>query len=238
MQDDRVEGSLFAIALNNEQFLVDHFILRGDPSQPELWDKLEERMHNTYMREDGQELPITRVCFDSQGHFTTEVYDFSKRMGTHWVIPTKGASTYGEPLITYPRKPSKHGVYLTMIGTDTGKDLLYNRLRLHNDDLDKPKNGFYHFPIADWCNKQYFKQLCAEKKVLKKTVRGLIMVYDACSRRNEPVDCAVLVLACLKISVEHYGLNLITLSEKVAFPERDVTVKNNFLDLARRLNKG
>ena len=238
MQDDRIEGEITAVGLNNEKWLVDYFILRGNPAQPEIWDRLEERMHNTYMREDGQEIPISRVCFDSGGHYTTEVYEFSKRMGVHWVIPTKGASVYGEPLITYPRKLDKHGVLLTMIGTDTGKDILYNRLRLENDDLNKPKNGFYHYPIADWCNKQYFKQLCAEKKIPKKTQRGMIMVYDAGSRRNEPVDCSVLTLACLKISIEHYGLNLITLSEKVEFPDRNPTMKNNFLDVARRLNKG
>ncbi len=238
MQDDRVEGSVYAVGLDNETFLLEHFILRGDPSQSQLWDTLHVKMTTTYMREDGQEIPVSRWCFDSAGHFTTEVYDFSKQAGEHFVIPTKGASVYGEPLITYPRKRNKHGVLLTMIGTDTGKDIVYNRLKLINDDNDKPSPGYYHFPIAEWCNKGFFAQLCSEVKIPKKTSRGMVMVYDAGSRRNEAIDCAVLALSAYKISIDHYGLNLSMLAEKVEHPERNTKVKNSFLDVAKRLNRG
>lgn len=235
MQDDRVEGEIRAVGLNNESWLVDYFILRGDPSQPELWDRLHERTLKTYRREDGQELGLERVCFDSGGHFATEVYGFSKRCGTGFVIPTKGASTYGEPLINYPRKRNKHGVLLTMIGTDTAKDIIYNRLRLQADSYDEPISGFYHFPIADWCDLTYFTQLCNEYKIPKKHRGKMMMVYDAGSRRNEPVDCAVGSLAALKISIEHYGLNLEALAEKVEYPERNTSYKNSFLEAAAKL---
>ena len=238
MQDDRIEGSVYAVGLDNEMWLLEHFILRGDPAQSILWDALHEKITRTYLREDGQEIPVSRWCFDSGGHFTSEVYDFSKHVGEHFVIPTKGASVYGEPLITYPRKRNKHGVLLTMIGTDTGKDLVYNRLRLVNDDVDKPMAGYYHFPIKDWCHKDFFNQMCAEVKIPKKTARGMVMVYDAGSRRNEVIDCAVLALAAYKISVDHYMLNLEVLAEKVEYPERNTTIKNSFLDIAKRLNKG
>jgi len=242
MQDDRIEGEIRVYGVdengkaNNESWLVDYFILRGDPAQPELWDRLHERVNATYMREDGVEMPITRICFDSGGHYTTEVYEFSKRCGINFVIPTKGASTYGEPLINYPRKRTKHGVYLTMIGTDAAKDIIYNRLRLVTDDLLEPTSGFYHFPIADWCDLTYFTQLCAEVKVPKKHRGRMVMVYDAGSRRNEPIDCASGSLCAYKISVEHYGLNLEIVAEQLEYPERNTTVKNNFLDVAKRLN--
>jgi len=238
MQDDRIEGEFTAIGLNNEKFLLEYFVLRGDPSQPELWDRLHDKILKTFLREDGQEIPITRICFDSGGHYTTEVYEFSKRVGVHFVIPTKGASTYGEPLINYPRKKTKHGVYLTMIGTDTAKDIIYNRLRLQADDLTQPISGFYHFPIADWCDLTYFTQLCAEVKVPKKHKGRMVMVYDAGSRRNEPIDCASGTLCALKISEEHYGLDLQSLAEKVEFPERNTTVQNSFADAAKRLRVG
>ncbi len=242
MQDDRIEGEIRSYGVdengkaNNESWLVDYFILRGDPSQPELWDRLHEQVLATYMREDGVELPITRICFDSQGHYTTEVYEFSKRAGISFVIPTKGASTYGEPLINYPRKRTKHGVYLTMIGTDTAKDIIYNRLRLVTDDLTQPKAGFYHFPLIDWCDLTYFTQLCTEVKIPKKHRGKMVMVYDAGSRRNEAIDCASGTLCALKISIEHYGLNLDIVAEKLEYPERNTTVRNNFLDVAKRLN--
>jgi phage terminase large subunit GpA-like protein len=235
MQDDRVEGEIRAYGANNESWLVDYFILRGVPSEPELWDRLHERMLKTYKREDGQELSVTRVCFDSGGHYTTEVYDFSKRCGIHWVIPTKGASTYGEPLINYPRKRNTHGVYLTMIGTDTAKDIVYNRLRLTTDSYDEPIDSFYHFPIAEWCDMAYFNQLCAEHKVPKKHRGRMIMAYDAGERRNEAIDCASGSLCAFKISVEHYGLNLDILAQKAEFPERNATQENSFLNIAKKL---
>ena len=40
MQDDRVEGSIYAFASNNEAYLIEHFILRGDPSQPEVQETI------------------------------------------------------------------------------------------------------------------------------------------------------------------------------------------------------
>lgn len=235
MQDDRVEGTLAAIGLDNKTYTLEHFILRGDPSQPELWDRLHERIMKPYLREDGQELSITRICFDSGGHYTDEVYAFSKRCGIDFVIPTKGASTYGEPVVNYPRKRNKHGVYLTMIGTDTAKDLIYNRMRLVTDDFDNSPHGFYHFPIADWCDLTYFNQLCAEYKVPKKYQGRMIMVYDAGSRRNEPVDCMVGILAATKISIENYGLNLELLAAKVEYPERDAPHENALEDIAALL---
>lgn len=238
MQDDRIEGSVYAYGLDNESWLLEHFILKGDPSQDVLWDALHRKIHSTYTREDGEQLPITRMCFDSGGHYTTEVYDFSKRCGEHWVIPTKGASVYGEPLVTFPTKRNKHGVMLTMVGADTGKDIIYNRLRLVNDDVDKPMSGYYHFPIAEWCSKGFFAQLCAETKVPKKTSRGMKMVYDAGSRRNETIDCAVLSLAAFKISIDNHMLNLQLLSDKVAHPERTPKLVNDFRDISKRLNKG
>ncbi len=72
-------------------------------------------------------------------------------------------------------------------------------------------------------------------QVPKKYRGRMVMVYDAGSRRNEPVDCAVGSLAALKISLDHYGLNLEELSEKVAYPESTTTVENDFLEAGRRL---
>ena len=235
MQDDRIEGEVRAYGLNNENWLVDYFIIRGDPAQPEIWNALERQMVKTYKREDGQELPISRSCFDSGGHFMTEVYDFSIRMGTHIVIPTKGASVYGQPLYKMPKKLNDQGVFLTIIGTDTAKDVIYNRLKLTTDNFDEPISGFYHFPIADWCDKNYFIQLCTEYKVLKKSRGKLMMVYDAGSRRNEPIDCAVGSYAAFKICINEYYLNLESLAEKVAYPERITSSKASFMDAAKKL---
>ncbi|MEK9064594.1 hypothetical protein P2S20_25015, partial [Escherichia coli] len=48
----------------------------------------------------------------------TIVYERSKKHGLFRVIPIKGASVYGKPVTSMPRKRNKNGVYLTEIGTD------------------------------------------------------------------------------------------------------------------------
>ncbi|HHH9549850.1 TPA: terminase gpA endonuclease subunit, partial [Pseudomonas aeruginosa] len=68
--------------------------------------------------------------WDSGGHYTDEVYEESKKHGLLWVIPTKGHNVYGKPIAMFPNNKNKAGVYLTMIGTDNAKELIYSRLKL------------------------------------------------------------------------------------------------------------
>ncbi|WP_407242666.1 terminase gpA endonuclease subunit [Escherichia coli] len=83
------------------------------------------------------------------------------------VIPIKGASVYGKPVASMPRKRNKNGVYLTEIGTDTAKEQIYNRFTL-TPEGDEPLPGAVHFPnnpdIFDLTEAQ---QLTAEEQVEK-----------------------------------------------------------------------
>lgn len=235
MQDDRIEGKVKAYGLHNESWTLDYFVLRGNPAMPELWDICADRLHKTYIREDGAEMSIGRVTFDSGGHFTSEVYEFSKRMGINFVIPTKGASVYGEPLVSFPRKRNKDGVLLTMIGTDTAKDIIYKRLEISSDDPTEATAGMMHFPIAPFCDRNYFEQLTSEEKVRKKHRGKWVLVYDNKDRRNESLDCEVGCLAALAISQQHYGVNLEQLNFKKESPQLRDTIDNDFLSAADAL---
>ncbi|MFW8412909.1 terminase gpA endonuclease subunit, partial [Klebsiella pneumoniae] len=76
----------------------------------------------TYTRRNGAEMSISRICWDTGGIDPTIVYERSKKHGLFRVIPIKGASVYGKPVASMPRKRNKNGVYLTEIGTDTAKE--------------------------------------------------------------------------------------------------------------------
>jgi len=235
-QDDRIEGSVYAYGLNNESFLVEHFILYGDLTGDEIWDRLADKWTQTYQREDGALLSCTRCFMDSGGHYSMQVYKFSKRIGLHNVIPIKGSSTYGAPFFKIRRGIHKDsGTYLTIIGTDAGKDKVYDRLRLTTDDLSAPTAGFYHFPIAPFTPLEWFKQLCAEYKIPTKSRGRVVMAYKQRTKRNEAVDCAVYSLACFEYSIEHYGLDLNSLAERVAHPERITTSEAAFITAAKKL---
>ncbi len=204
MQDNRVEGEIRAYDEHHRSYLVHYFREHGQPKDPALWDAVEQRLKQSFVTEDGRTLTLTRACFDSGGHFTGEVYEFCKRMKGFKVIPTKGWNAYDKPT-TFPLKANKDGVYLTMVDTESAKDTLAFRHQLVWEEGEEAPAGYCHYPVADFANEEYFKQLTSEEKIQQRHNRKVRMVWDARGRRNEPWDCAVGSYTALEISLKHLG---------------------------------
>ncbi|MDX2440320.1 MAG: phage terminase large subunit family protein [Desulfobacterales bacterium] len=212
-QDDRFEYSVKGWGVGEECWDIDYVRLYGDLSRLDIWNVLADKLRKTYTRFDGIELSIGTICHDSGGHFTDEVYEFSKKHGLNWVIPIKGASQPGKPIATFPRKRNKKGVYLTEVGTDNAKSIIYQRL-----NILEPGPGYCHWPISDKFDETHFEQLTVEKKILSYSRGKRVFVWVLPSgRRNEPLDCAVYALAALRIAIQHKGIDLLQLS--VSRPE-------------------
>lgn len=207
-QDDRYEGRTWAFGPGEECWLVDRWILYGDPASAELLRKVGERLHRTYEREDGVTLPVMRWCWDSGGHYTDEVYSASRKHGRLWVIPIRGANVYGKPIANFPRRPHPRRGYLTEVGTDNAKELIFNRLQLQPQP-GIPVEGCIHLPVDDEiCDEDELRQLTAEVKVTKIEKGQRVYRWDAGTRRNEALDCLVYALAALRISQQRFGLDL------------------------------
>lgn len=198
-QDDRFEIDVVAWVAGEERYHVSYERLYGDLSRPDIWQLLARRLNRTFTTPNGNLLNVKLVCIDSGGHYTDEVYEFSKRFGLQKMIPLKGHSVAGKPIATYPRKRNKNGVYLTMVGTDTAKELVTDRLK-----IQEPGPGYVHWPINDAFDEDYFKQLTAERK---KRIRGKV-TWEAHGRRNESFDTAQYNLAAIRILQQHFGINL------------------------------
>lgn len=208
-QDDRYEGRVWAIGRGEEKWLVDRWILNGDPASEELRRKVGVKLHQLYTRADGLSMKVERWCWDSGGHYTDEVYAESRKHGVQWVIPIKGANVYGKPIANFPRTRTKGSrVYLTEVGTDNAKELIYNRLKLQpQPGISVP--GCIHLPANDEiCDEDELKQLTAETKRLKIEKGQRVYRWDAGGRRNEALDCLVYALAALRISQQRFGLDL------------------------------
>ena len=143
-----------------ESCSIDYIRLYGDLSKAAIWIILAERLRKQYKREGSVMLDVKLACIDSGGHFTDEVYQFSKKYGRRWAIPTKGANIPGKPVADFPRKPNKKNVYLTMIGADTAKEVVYRRF-----GPSDPGPGYCHWPIRDDYDEEYFKQVTAEERM-------------------------------------------------------------------------
>jgi len=208
-QDDRYEGRVWAFGQGEEAWLVDRWILTGDPASDELRRKVGLKIHQLYTRADGLQMKVERWCWDSGGHYTDEVYAESRKHGATWVVPIKGANVYGKPIANFPRTRTKGSrVYLTEVGTDNAKELIYSRLKLQpQPGVSVP--GCVHLPANDEiCDETELKQLTAETKILKIDKGQRVYRWDAKGRRNEALDCFVYALAALRISQQRFGLDL------------------------------
>ncbi|HFV4301172.1 TPA: phage terminase large subunit family protein, partial [Escherichia coli] len=144
-QLDRYEMRVWGWGPGEESWLIDRQIIMGRHDDEQTLLRVDEAINKTYTRRNGAEMSISRICWDTGGIDPTIVYERSKKHGLFRVIPIKGASVYGKPVASMPRKRNKNGVYLTEIGTDTAKEQIYNRFTL-TPEGDEPLPGAVHFP--------------------------------------------------------------------------------------------
>lgn len=202
-QDDRFEIDVVAWVAGEECYRVSYERLYGDLSRSEIWELLAKRLGRQFVTPNGTLINIKISLIDSGGHYTDEVYQFSKRQGPRRVIPIKGHSVAGKPVAMFPRKRNEKGVYLTMIGTDTAKETVTDRLKIM-----EPGEGYMHWPVNDEFDEEYFKQLTNERRVIKIERGKRVIKWDAGGRRQEPFDTAVYNLAAIRLLQQNFGINL------------------------------
>ncbi len=213
-QDDRFEGRVWAFGPGEEAWLVHRFILMGDPASEELRRKVGLELHRQFTRVDGTIMKVERWTWDAGGHYADEVYAESRKHGVHWVVPIRGATIYGKPIANFPRTKNKvHKVFLTEVGTDNAKELLYSRMGLPVDTAASQAGvsqpGVVHLPANDViCDESEVKQLTSEKKKAAISKGKRVMRWDSGGRRNEALDCFVYALAALRICQQRFGLDL------------------------------
>lgn len=193
VQDDRLEAEIVGWGVGQESWSLQYHVLHGDPAQNNVWKDLDNVLSQTIQTSDGRTLPVGCACVDSGGHHTQKVYEYCKAREYQRIYAIKGASQIGKPLVSKFSKANKLRVKLFSIGTDTAKQMIYARLKIH-----QPGAGYCHFP-TDY-PEEYFKQLTAER-IQTRFVNGhptRIWVMPK-GRRNEALDCRVYGMAALHI---------------------------------------
>ena len=199
VQDNRLAISVWAWGRGEEGWLVNHQEIYGDPGGSELWKQLDQLVLRPFRHELGGQFKPDVIAIDSGGHFTNEVYAYSRERRKLGVIAIKGANHRGKSPIGKPSKLDinwkgraiKKGAELFTVGTDTIKTTLFARLR-HND----VGVGYLHFHSG--LDEEYFKQLTAEKQVIR-YVKGFPVRewVKKASARNEALDTLVYAYAGL-----------------------------------------
>jgi len=194
VQDDRLECKVKGYGAGEESWLIDYAILHGDPSTETLWSDLDQFLLGRYKHESGREIAIACVAVDSGGHHTDEVYKFCARRLKRRIFAIRGGSERGRPLVGRPSVNNRYRVKLFTLCVDTGKAMVYSRLR-----ISEPGAGYCHFP-EDIIDAEYFEQLTAEKATSEwRRNKGTVRVWHKLRDRNEALDLEVYCLAALYI---------------------------------------
>lgn len=193
VQDDRIEIERVGWGVEEESWSLEHKVLFGDPSTPELWKQLDEYLLSTSIRRDGIILPVEATCIDSGGHYTQAVYKFCRDRFRRRVYAIKGKGGPGNPV--WPKRASKNNsgrVNLFFVGVDAAKDIIYSRLKIAEHGP-----GCCHFPVGR--DRAYFDQLTSEIVQTKYTKGFATRVYVLPSgKRNEALDIRVYAYAALQ----------------------------------------
>lgn len=184
VQVDRLEMEVVGWGKGDESWSIEYVTIQGNPTSPAPWLQLEQYLTKKYTRTDGLELNINAFCIDVGGTATNDVFAFANKHMKRNVYPIKGIGGPGKPL--FPRKFkrwAKTGWRFYGLGVDTGKERIYNFLR-----IDTPGPGYCHFP--DGYTEEYFDGLTCERyEVVKKKGQNIKQWFNPPGKRNEPFDC-------------------------------------------------
>ncbi|HDV4916052.1 TPA: phage terminase large subunit family protein, partial [Escherichia coli] len=196
VQDTYLVCELVGWGKGKESWGIEYKIFPGDPAQDVVWKQLDEYLLRSWSFRDGRKLQISSVCIDSGGHFTTEVYRFTKPRESRRIYSIRGRGGVGLPFIGKPSNNNRVGAMLFNLGVDDGKGTIMARIKLHD-----PGPGYMHFPLDSdrGYDTEYFKGLLSEKKIFEykngQTKEKWVKVYE----RNEPLDCRNYATAAMEI---------------------------------------
>lgn len=196
-QDDRFEIEVMGWGEGKESWGIEYHVIRGDLKRPHIWEELDEYLSRTWSKRDGKRFGIACTCMDSGGHFTQEVYRFTKPREARRIYAIKGKNTGKgeyEPLIATHSRTKLNKALLVSLGVNDGKSRVMSNLQI----TDFGPN-YCHFPKHRGYNDEYFRGLTAER-LETRYERGVpYQVWRKLRARNEPLDLRVYNTAALEI---------------------------------------
>lgn len=185
-QDDRVELQVLGWGADEECWIIEQKVFRGDPGKPALWLEVDEYLLRQFDTEDGRRLFAEAAAIDSGGHHTSAVYNFvvSRKRRRVWAIRGVG----GPGKLIWPKKATKtpkSRANVFNIGVDAAKGVLYGRLA----KVLEPGPGYIHLPHA--ADENFCSQLTSEKSLTKYVKGRPTLVWEPRTKgiAQEAQDC-------------------------------------------------
>lgn len=198
VQDDRFEIEVVGWGVDRESWGIQYHVIHGDLNTDQPWKDLDEFLAKRFSKLDGRKFAIACTLIDSGGHFTQEVYKFTKPRIARRIYALKGESTRMSdytPLIAGYSKPKPIEAVLVKVGVNEGKVYVMSALQ-----VEEPGSPNYcHFPKGNGYGEQYFRTLTAER--LETVFEGGIprQRWKQIRARNEGFDLRVYNAAAIEI---------------------------------------
>jgi phage terminase large subunit GpA-like protein len=204
IQDDRIECFPWAFGENDSMWMLKPEVIMCDPGEESSWKLLDAYLLTRFKHASGQSLPIEAVGIDTGGHYTHMVYNYVRQAHPSRKISALKGDNHkpGIPIlgkasevdVNWRGQIIKGGCKLWMVGVNTAKDLLHNRMK---------RPGQVH--LSKQMPPEIFEQLTNEKRVPQRTSRGtrFMWVKVTGNARNEAWDGSVYAMWC----AERLGLS-------------------------------
>lgn len=196
VQDHYLACEVVGWGEGKESWGIRYAIFMGDPGQQAVWKQLETFLSGTFKRADGSELPLSATCIDSGGHFTTEVYRFTKPLEYRRIWAIKGMRGDNTPYVGKPVRNNAVGAVRFDIGVNAGKAAIMSRLNLEDEGP-----GYCHFPRAPdtGYDVEYFRGLLSEVLRYEYANGKSKVEWKQIYERNEPLDTRNYATAAMEI---------------------------------------
>jgi phage terminase large subunit GpA-like protein len=193
VQDDRLEALYWGWGRGEEAWIWPRKVFLGNPDRDEVWQLLDAWRSEGVPHVSGHILRANTCCIDSGDH-TDAVYRYVKPRYEQRVYATKGSSRAVNFLVrNKPTVTNKARVRLFMVGTECGKSILHNRLK-----LTVPGPRYMHF--AQDVDDDFFPQLLAEvRKIVLENGRHVARWVLPRGKRAEILDMCVLNLVAFAL---------------------------------------
>ena len=193
VQKDRFAILMLGHGRSGAMWIIDWLELPADPTTPEAWTALDDWLAEIPVNSRGISMRPLMVAIDS-GYLTDNVLAWTRERARRGVIAVKGASTPGKPIINKPSKLDvtirgktiRHGAEGWLVGVDTAKTYLFNRLAADGKRTMEQARAV-QFP--EGLDASFFNQITAE--IWDPNRRRWIKIRP----RNEALDTWVYAIA-------------------------------------------
>ena len=223
VQDNRFVIVVLGWGREDECWVIDYRVEYCDPGKWSSWQALDVYLSTRFPHAGGSTCAIECTAIDTGGHYTHAVYRYCMMRENRRVHAVKGSTQDGKPIMAGPASRQdvnvdgavlKDGVKLWHVGTDTAKDLIYNRFQ-----GEIPGPGYVHF--SPDLPRQFFDELVAEQRVQQKVNGRLIWrwVHPSAGARNDAGDAFVYATWCAaRLKLHQYTDAEWTRLERILLP--------------------